>query len=203
MSPHYSALFVADALGLDFLNSIARPGDTSRDWIDDGEGLLSWLEQADAVPARVLAEMREAAMPGELDRVAGRARDLREWFRGFVNTHMGQSLEPGAVEELAPLSRLLERDESYRVVTPGVGRGQGLQLEVVYRWTLPESLLLPVGEMLARLVTEEDFAQVRACEGPACPLLFVDRTRAKNRRWCSMEMCGNRAKQAAHRRRRG
>lgn len=174
-------MFVADALGLDFLNSVATPVDTLQDRIDDGDGLLSWLEQANAVPPRVLAEMREAGMPGELDRVAGQARDLREWFRGFVSGHKGRPLEASAVGELVPLSRLLEREESYRVVTSRVSQGQGLALQVVYRWKLPESLLLPIGEMLARLVTEEDFAHVKACEGPACPMLFVDRTRAKNR----------------------
>jgi predicted RNA-binding Zn ribbon-like protein len=29
--------------------------------------------------------------------------------------------------------------------------------------------------------------------------VFVDRTRRRARRWCSMAICGNRAKQAAHR----
>jgi predicted RNA-binding Zn ribbon-like protein len=40
---------------------------------------------------------------------------------------------------------------------------------------------------------------VKGCEGPVCTLLFLDRTRARARRWCSMAVCGNRAKQAAHR----
>jgi predicted RNA-binding Zn ribbon-like protein len=48
-------------------------------------------------------------------------------------------------------------------------------------------------------VCAEDFSQVKACEGPACTLLFVDHTRSHARRWCSMAICGNRAKQAAHR----
>ena len=29
-------------------------------------------------------------------------------------------------------------------------------------------------ELLAKLVCEEDFAQVKACEGPRCTLLFAD-----------------------------
>jgi predicted RNA-binding Zn ribbon-like protein len=60
-------------------------------------------------------------------------------------------------------------------------------------------LLLPIGESLAKFVCEEDFADVKACEGQTCTLLFVDHTRQKSRRWCSMALCGNRAKQAAHR----
>ena len=63
------------------------------------------------------------------------------------------------------------------------------------------SLLLPIGEALARCVCDEDFANIRACEGHRCTLIFVDRTRRRGRRWYSMAMCGNRAKQAAHRHR--
>jgi predicted RNA-binding Zn ribbon-like protein len=59
--------------------------------------------------------------------------------------------------------------------------------------------LLPVGEALARLVCDEDFSHVKACEGRACTLLFADHTRGHARRWCSMALCGNRAKQVAHR----
>ncbi len=197
MSQPVPAILIADAPGLDFLNSIATPVDTPVDWIGDGDGLLAWLEQAQLVPREVLANLRREAMPGELDRVAAQARDLREWFRGFVGAHRGRALQPEAVAELAPLNRLLERDEAYGVVT--AGSGSALELRNTRRWKSPEALLLPIGLALARLVTEEDFAQVKACEGPACTLLFADHTRAHNRRWCSMELCGNRAKQAAHR----
>jgi predicted RNA-binding Zn ribbon-like protein len=195
------ALFVADALGLDFLNSVATPADTPVDWIDDGEGLLAWLEQAQLVPPEVLRDIRNGAMPGELNRVAAQARDLREWFRDFVHAHKGLSLDATAIKELAPLNRLLERDESYEVVTPAAGPQHGLRLKLVRRWKSPESLLLPIGQWLARVVTEENFMHVKACEGPGCTMLFADHTRARNRRWCSMEICGNRAKQAAHRHR--
>lgn len=37
---------------------------------------------------------------------------------------------------------------------------------------------------------------VKACENPACGGLYVDASRAQNRRWCSMNTCGNRAKKA-------
>ena len=63
------------------------------------------------------------------------------------------------------------------------------------------ALLLPIGEALAKFVCEEDFSHVKACEGPACTLMFADHTRGHARRWCSMAICGNRAKQAAHRNR--
>jgi len=195
------AIFVGDAPGLDFLNSIATPVDTPVDSIEDGEGFLRWLEQAQLVPADVLREMRKRALPGELDRVADQARSLREWFRGFVRQRMGRPLKTEALAELKPLNRLLERDESFRQIAPRRKQGEPLELQTVRRWRDPEALLLPVGEALARLVSTEDFSQVRACEGPTCTLLFVDHTRGHVRRWCNMAVCGNRAKQAAHRRR--
>ena len=65
------ALFVGDAPGLDFLNSIATPIDTPVDWIADGEGLLDGLGQGGLVPAEALATMRGQALPGEVkDRVS-------------------------------------------------------------------------------------------------------------------------------------
>ncbi|MGO7800614.1 ABATE domain-containing protein, partial [Rhizobium ruizarguesonis] len=67
-------MFIGDALGLDFLNSIATPVDKPVDWIDDGEGLLRWLEQAALVTHETLEEMRAQDLPGELDNVADQAR---------------------------------------------------------------------------------------------------------------------------------
>ncbi len=139
-------------------------------------------------------------MPGELDRVADQARALREWFRGFVRKHMGRALTPKALHELEPLNRLLERDEAFNQIARQHHSGR-LELRIMRRWRSPESLLLPIGEALARLVCDEDFANVKACEGPSCTLLFADHTRSRARRWCSMAVCGNRAKQAAHRNR--
>jgi predicted RNA-binding Zn ribbon-like protein len=192
-------MFLADALGLDFLNSIATPVDTPVEWLPDGNGLLSWLAQSGLVPDTVLAEMRERAMPGELDSVAAQARGLREWFRGFVQSRKGRPLAADALQELQPLNRMLERDEGFAQVVARDGGGLGLRS--LRRWRSPDSLLLPIAEAMARVVCEEDFTLVKACEGPACTLMFVDHTRGHARRWCSMAICGNRAKQAAHRHR--
>jgi len=192
------ALFLGDATGLDFLNSIATPVDTAVDWIPDGEGLLDWLAQAGLVPTEALKTIRAQARPAALDKVAAEARELREWFRGFVRKHKGRPLAPGDLRALAPLNRLLERDDSFSRIAGG-DAGAPLVLERVRRFEKPDSLLLPIAEAMAQLVATEDFAHVKACEGPTCTLLFADHTRGHARRWCSMALCGNRAKQAAHR----
>ena len=41
--------------------------------------------------------------------------------------------------------------------------------------------------------------ELRVCAAPGCNCIFLDRSRGKRRRWCSMQTCGNRAKVAAFR----
>jgi predicted RNA-binding Zn ribbon-like protein len=62
----------------------------------------------------------------------------------------------------------------------------------------------PTGAALAHiacetitLLTGPDLARVRTCAG--CSLLFIDRSRPGQRRWCSMNRCGNRDKTARYR----
>jgi predicted RNA-binding Zn ribbon-like protein len=207
-------LFIADNSGLDFLNSIAVPVDTKVEWLASGDDLLAWLKQARLVPDNVLASFRKRAVPGELDAVAAQARALRDWFKPFVYKHMGRPLERRALRQLEPLNQLLARDEQFgqivvrdRLAARRRNRGldkpamSGLAWRPQRRWPSPESLLFPIARSLADLVCIEDFTQVKACEGQPCTLLFLDRTHGSVRRWCSMAVCGNRAKQAAHRER--
>lgn len=42
-----------------------------------------------------------------------------------------------------------------------------------------------------------DRDRVKACSDEHCHGLYVDTSRANNRRWCNMNTCGNRAKKAA------
>ncbi|MDH6518710.1 putative RNA-binding Zn ribbon-like protein [Streptomyces sp. SAI-208] len=44
-------------------------------------------------------------------------------------------------------------------------------------------------------------AAVRECEGDNCPIVYLDTSRGRRRRWCSSEVCGNRERVARHRRR--
>jgi predicted RNA-binding Zn ribbon-like protein len=44
-------------------------------------------------------------------------------------------------------------------------------------------------------------AGLRQCEGDNCPIVYVDSSRGRRRRWCSSEVCGNRERVARHRRR--
>jgi predicted RNA-binding Zn ribbon-like protein len=199
-------IFVGDARALDFLNSIASPVDTPIEWLTSGNDLLEWLAATKLVPLEVMTSMRRTALPGELDAVAAQARALREWFRGFVRQYMGKPLKPEALKDLAPLNRILERDQEFgQLVKRDAARGNSVRSGVAWRqmrcWQTPDTLLLPVAKTMAELVCHEDFSNIKACEGPACTLLFLDRSHVRGRRWCSMAICGNRVKQAAHRKR--
>ena len=115
---------------------------------------------------------------------------------------MGKPLSPGALRELDPLNKLLARDEAFSQIHRHHDEtGDRLELHQTRRWRSAELLLLPIGERLAQFVCEENFSDVKACEGSSCTLLFADHTARRARRWCSMAICGNRAKQAAHRER--
>ena len=188
--------FIAGIAGLDFLNSVATPIDTPVEWLASGDDLLEWLQRAELIAADVAATIRRRARPAELNAVAAQARALREWFRGFVHAHKGKALHANVLRELAPLNRLLARDDEVSQIVADRGK---LRCVSQRRWDSGDALLLPIAKAIADVVCTENFADIKDCQGPLCSLLYVDRTRTRARRWCSMAMCGNRRKQAAHR----
>jgi predicted RNA-binding Zn ribbon-like protein len=197
-------ILIGDSPGIDFLNSIATPVDVPVEWLSSGADLMVWLEQVNLVPATVLSALRRSSLPGELDATAAQARALREWFRGFVQRHKGRHLKSDDLQELGPLNQVLERDDAYSQIAraerkDNPGKHSPFVWRPMRRWRSPESLLIPIARAMAELVCNEDFTHVKSCEGPTCTLLFLDRTHSRARRWCSMAVCGNRAKQAAHR----
>jgi predicted RNA-binding Zn ribbon-like protein len=187
------AFLVGDHPAIDFLNSLATPGGIATDWLADGTDLLSWLQQAALITPVQAARLKDDP---KLDHVATGARALREWLRAFVQRHAGKPLGAAAAAELGPLNLLLAEDRSYARVT---GEAEGLALRRLGRWDTPEALLQPLAAAIADLVCHADFRLIRTCEGQDCSLMFLDRTKAHARRWCSMALCGNRAKAAAHR----
>jgi predicted RNA-binding Zn ribbon-like protein len=192
--------FVADAIGLDFLNALVDPGGA----IADGESFMHWIEQAGLVPAGALQSLRAKAVPGQMDAVAAQARALGEWFRGFVRDHKGNALPADAIDRLQPLNQILERDirvgkvDARDTINDRIA-GSGLKWTSERAYRSPDMLLLPIAQAMAELVCVEEFGNVRRCEGPDCKFLFLDRSRGQARRWCSMAVCGNRAKQATRR----
>jgi predicted RNA-binding Zn ribbon-like protein len=197
MSDRPAPFFVGDHPALDFLNTVATPADVPVEWLRDGRDLIDWLERAGMIGADVASRFRASTDHKALDDVAVGARKLREWLRGFVTRHKGQPIPPAAAKALGPLNAVLSADTSYPVVE--ASEGGAPRLRRTYRWESPTELLLPVAAAAADLICNEDFGLIRACDGHVCTLLFLDRTKSHARRWCSMAVCGNRAKAAAHR----
>ncbi|TPK10562.1 hypothetical protein FJ543_23840 [Mesorhizobium sp. B2-5-7] len=57
----------------------------------------------------------------------------------------------------------------------------------------------PIAVSAAELMTGPQAGRVKQCQDDrGCGWLFVDGSRAQNRRWCSMGDCGNRAKASRH-----
>ncbi len=188
----------ADAPALDLLNSTATPWGTTIDWLSNGRDLLSWLAQADLLPTEESERLLKEMPPAALDAVAAHARELREWFRDFVATHAGRPLAAPASADLDKINRLLQRDATYRQIVTA-DDATSLHWQRHRRWRAPEDLLLPLAEAMADLICQTDFTRVRNCEGPTCTMWFNDVSKNHTRRWCSMAICGNRAKAAAHR----
>ena len=102
-----------------------------------------------------------------------------------VRTALRAQLGDGEPTELpdVPL-RVTLTDDGPRLV--GIGRPL---LDVV-----AESL----GEVLALQATGE-WSRVKTCARESCRWVFVDHSRNRSGRWCSMQVCGNREKTAAYR----
>ena len=198
-----SPRFFADAYGLDFLNSIQPAPHQKVRPLTTGEDLVIWLSEAGLVPQHALDDLETATHPGELDAVAQEARSLGQWFRVFVLDHMGRFIPPDAASKIEPLNCILGSDARFGQIDVEAQAGGTMKPHLVCRigrfWRSADSLLLPIADVMAELICQEDFRLVRVCEGPGCNLLFLDRTRGGVRRWCCMASCGNRAKQMVQR----
>jgi predicted RNA-binding Zn ribbon-like protein len=63
----------------------------------------------------------------------------------------------------------------------------------------PDGLLALIARDAVEFAGGPLFGRLRECSTPHCSLLYVDTSRAGNRRWCSMNTCGARAKMARYR----
>jgi len=193
------AMFIAGASALDFLNSIATPVDEVVEWIGNGADFLSWMKQAGLLDTSEITRIKRNLTARQLDCVAKEARALRNWFRRFAHKNMGHRIKKTVFDQLRPLNRLLGWDAVFWKIEPAENKRS---LTTVFRlrpqrhWRKPASLLAPLAEEIAKFIASADFRRIKACEGEKCTLLFLDQSNQLARRWCSMAVCGNRAKAA-------
>ncbi|PHS33477.1 MAG: hypothetical protein COA95_00405 [Methylophaga sp.] len=71
-------------------------------------------------------------------------------------------------------------------------------LEPKYKRLSLKRLLGVIAHEAAQLLVSPQLHQLKHCSNTKCILLFLDTSKSKKRRWCSMDTCGNRAKAASH-----
>jgi predicted RNA-binding Zn ribbon-like protein len=118
------------------------------------------------------------------------ARALREAIYALVDAQVvGRA--PGK-DHVAELNR--------RAGAPAASPWLDAEGRAQWRGDAPELLALLAREAVL-LLGGTHRARLRQCEAQGCALLFLDTSRAGDRRWCSMKGCGNKAKVAEFRRR--
>jgi len=174
---------VADLqLVCDFVNSVELEG--GGDELADGRGLVRWLSSHGLAGEHARATDADAAD----------ARALREALRDLMRANSGDPADRAAAAALLDASgrraALAVRFDTGSIRLVPRERGVRGALGVV---------LGAAGEAMA----DGSWRRAKACRSETCRWAFVDRSRNQSRQWCSMSVCGNRAKARAFRERRG
>lgn len=157
--------------------------ETGDDALGDPTSLERWLVE------RRLLEPGAPVSPVAVQRVAA----VREAIRALLRSNAGEEVDPDAVATLEAAvhwARLtVVFDERGRIGVepgrPGVAGSVGRLLAIV-----------------ADAMADGSWARLRVCDAADCRWAFYDHTRNRSGRWCSMAVCGNRAKVRAYRSRR-
>jgi predicted RNA-binding Zn ribbon-like protein len=182
------ALFLAGHPALDFLNTRMRVNADLVDLLQSDEDVLIWLKQAGFSAPTIDGRIGSLALLGS-------ARRLRESIRSLVEMRKTRRRGDPSI-----LNSFLAASQSYSQLV--WKKSSSLTMDTVRRQDTAESILAPVAEAAADLLTTADFELIKRCEDETCVLWFSDQTKSHHRRWCSMEICGNRHKVAAYRERR-
>jgi predicted RNA-binding Zn ribbon-like protein len=165
-----------------FVNTLDIEAGT--DAIEDASGLREWLTGAGL--------WRGDGRVG--DDELRRARGLREALREAASAnHDKVALPPTVVAvlddvaERAGISVSFTPDRDWRAAA-WAGGADGAMGELVLR--------------VIESMTAGTWPRLKACASDACRWAFYDTSRAGTGKWCSMRLCGNRAKQEAWRGRR-
>ena len=185
-------LFVGNHLALDFLNTRPVQNGEPTELLPDFSALLRWFQATELLSARDVANLQQQwGKSARAQRAVEAVRELREkmrnevlaWARCGVVRH-------STVDELNRL--MADHPMRTRLKTSG----SECVTELWFDPRQPEDLLAPLAQSAATLFANVDLNRVRKCG--QCVLLFHDTSKKGKRRWCSMQLCGNRLKVAAY-----
>ncbi|MGW0738198.1 CGNR zinc finger domain-containing protein [Streptomyces sp. NPDC002851] len=120
------------------------------------------------------------------------AKALRESLRAACLAHAGHPPH----RPTPPLGELLAEGPLLVTVDPETGAA-------TLRPADPDSLTARVAAAIAAAVSDGTWHRLKACEATDCLWAYYDRSPAGRRRWCSMQVCGARAKMRNYRARKG
>ncbi|MET8815177.1 ABATE domain-containing protein [Streptomyces sp. NPDC004549] len=182
----YELRFDAGRCCLDLL-ATAHPGEH----LDAVAPLCAWITGAGLVPPGTPLGHADPGWPP-------RFRELR--------AHIGTLIREGGGSDPRPRDRALARLNELAGAAPPAPRAvRGENGSLVRELAgVPgcAALLAVVARDAVELLTDPVArAAVRECAGDDCPIVYLDTSRGRRRRWCSSETCGNRERVARHRRR--
>lgn len=152
--------------------------------------LVAWLRSSGQISStearRLGTALRDPAGHEVLDRAIAYRETIRRGLQAVVD---GGAVPPWMVASTNRLMRALP----IRLVLET--DAQGITLRTRAQIEEPEQALGVLARSVAELLATGELAVVRRCANPECVLFFLDPTRSRTRRWCSMATCGNRAKQ--------
>jgi predicted RNA-binding Zn ribbon-like protein len=182
----YRFQFVAGHLALDFVNTVAFRADPGRreDHLRRAEDVRRWAREAQLADEAAIGSgprMGTAAL-----RHIGAVRE--QLFAVFQAIATGDRIPADTLARVG--NALHECSARRRLSVDGV--------EVRWAWRASarstDYLLYPVLTLATELLTSVSRGLVRQCGDADCGWLFLDRSNARRRRWCSMADCGNRNK---------
>ena len=163
-----------------FVNTMDAEAGTER--LETPEGLARWLE-----------EYGFPVDPAPDTEALARAFEFREQLRALLLANNGHPLEERTKAALAATAA--EARASFGVdatggvaVRPAAGGVDGLIAGLL--------------AIASRAQSEGTWARLKACPDETCAWAFYDESRNSSRTWCSMGVCGNRAKTRRYRERR-
>ena len=195
--PDIPFLFVGNHVCLDFINTQLVINERPVDLLATFSDLVSWLGQAHLLTEEKVKKLdRQWGGQAKGAQTLEQARAFRGTLREMVERiASGRPVPQPAVEAINDLLR-------YRIGYSQLTRRKG-KFERGYQAESQDAnqLLGLLAEAASDLLCTCDLSLIKKCQNPACVLFFYDTTKNHARHWCSMSLCGNRSKVAAHYRR--
>jgi predicted RNA-binding Zn ribbon-like protein len=191
-------LWLGNDPSIDFANTeIVQDGQTV-DLLEKPDDLLDWMAGAEMLSSRALKDAKRALSRPQLQKALNRACEYRLVLKAALeNLHQHRHIYTDKAA-IAETNRLLACP---RTTFDLSAVEKSLQLRHNWAVTEPDDLSRPIALAFALLLTTQDAGRIRKCQNPDCVLFFLDTSKSGTRAWCSMEICGNKLRVAAFRKR--